>query len=334
MEPLLILSFIISLATTVFLIPFWIKKAKEIGLIWDDMNKTKAEKVAGSGGIIVVLGFVLGVLLYIAIKTFYLNSSENIVEIFSLLSVVLIVGGVGLIDDLFGWQKGGLSVWSRLVLIAFAAIPLMVINAGNHVIYIPFIGQISLGIIYPLIFIPIGIIGASTTFNFLAGYNGLEASQGIIILSSLSLASFITGSTWLSLISMCMVFSLVGFLYYNKFPARVFPGDILTYSIGTLIAIMAILGNYEMFALFIFMPYILETILKLRGKLKKSSFGKPQKDGSIKNQYSKIYGLEHLAILILEKIKKSKKAYEWEVVMLINIFQLILIVIGFLVFLK
>src|SRR3989339_1326182 len=156
MEPLLILSFIISLATTVFLIPFWIKKAKEIGLIWDDMNKTKAEKVAGSGGIIVVLGFVLGVLLYIAIKTFYLNSSENIVEIFSLLSVVLIVGGVGLIDDLFGWQKGGLSVWSRLVLIAFAAIPLMVINAGNHVIYIPFIGQISLGIIYPLIFIPIG----------------------------------------------------------------------------------------------------------------------------------------------------------------------------------
>ncbi|MEK6891528.1 MAG: glycosyl transferase family 4 [Nanoarchaeota archaeon] len=333
MEPILFLSIIISLVTTLFLFPFWIKKVRQIGLVWDDMNKTSKDKVAGSGGTIVVLGFIFGVLFYVAIKTFYFKSTDNLIEIFALLCVMFIVAGIGLIDDLFGWQKGGLSARSRIILVAFASIPLMVINAGSDIIALPFFGQVTLGIIYPLILIPLAIIATSTTFNFLAGYNGLEASQGILILSALALASFMTGSTWLSLIAVCMVAALIGFLYYNKTPAKVFPGDVLTYPIGALIAIMAILGNYETFAIFIFIPYILETILKLRGRLKKSSFGKPQKDGSIKNQYAKIYGLEHLAIYLLEKIKTSKKAYEWEVVMLINLLQIIFIVFGFVMFL-
>ena len=64
-----------------------------------------------------------------------------------------------------------------------------------------------------------------------------------------------------------MVGALIGFYIYNKFPAKVFPGDILTYSVGALIAGMAILGNFEKIAVFVFIPYIIETILKSRGKL-------------------------------------------------------------------
>jgi UDP-N-acetylglucosamine--dolichyl-phosphate N-acetylglucosaminephosphotransferase len=329
MEKLLFLPILISFLTVIFLIPYWIKKAEQIGLLWDDLNKNSSEKVAGSGGIMVILGFIIGILVYIAIKTFYFKSMDNLVEIFALLSVVLIVAGIGLIDDLFGWQKGGLSARSRIILVAFATIPLMVINVGNPEIYLPIVGSLNLGILYALIIIPLGIIGTSTTFNFLAGHNGLEASQGILILSALSIESWITGSSWLSVVSLCMVASLLGFLYFNKYPAKVFPGDVLTYPVGALIAIMAIIGNYEFFAAFIFLPYIMETILKLRGKLKKSSFGRPKEDGSITNQYNKIYGLEHLAIKILEKIKPSKKAYEWEVVFLINGFQLVLIILAF-----
>ena len=43
--------------------------------------------------------------------------------------------------------------------------------------------------------IPIGIAGATYTYNFLAGVNGLEAGQGMIILSFLSLIAYITGSS-------------------------------------------------------------------------------------------------------------------------------------------
>ena len=45
--------------------------------------------------------------------------------------------------------------------------------------------------------------------------------------------------------------------------------------------------------------------------------------------YYKIYGLEHLAIKILKKIKPTKKVYEKEVVYLINGFQIIIILLGF-----
>jgi UDP-N-acetylglucosamine--dolichyl-phosphate N-acetylglucosaminephosphotransferase len=309
--------------------PFWIKKAKQIGLVWEDMNKPKKEKnVAGSGGITVVMGAMVGIFLYIAIQTFYFKSLNGIsLEIFAMLSTLLLVAGIGLIDDLFGWKKGGLSKRSRIILILFSAIPLMIINAGESTMM-----GINFGIWYPLLIVPIGILGATTTFNFLAGFNGLEASQGIIILSALSVVMYVTGNGWLSVVALCIVASLFAFYIFNSNPASIFPGDVLTYAIGASIAGIAILGNAEKIAIFFFIPYLFETVLKLRGNLKKQSFGKPNQDGSLEMPYDKIYGLEHLAIFILKKIKPSKKVYENDVVYLINGFQIFVILIGFALF--
>jgi UDP-N-acetylglucosamine--dolichyl-phosphate N-acetylglucosaminephosphotransferase len=246
-------------------------------------------------------------------------------EIFCLLSVILIISFVGFTDDILGW-KIGLNKSSRILFLMFASLPLIAINAGQAVT------GTMLEIVYPLFLIPLGIVGASATFNFLAGYNGLEVGQGAIILSALSIVTYLTGNRWLSIIGLVMVASLVAFYIFNKYPARVFPGDILTYSVGALIAIIAILGNIEKIAIFFFIPYILETILKIRGKLKKESFAKVNEDGSLEMPYSKIYGLEHLAIYILKKIKPSKKVYEKEVVYLINAFQILIVIIGFIIF--
>ena len=127
-----------------------------------------------------------------------------------------------------------------------------------------------------------------------------------------------------------MIFCLIEFFFFNHYPSQAFPGDTLTYSVGSLIAIIAILGNIEKIAVFFFIPYILETVLKLRGGLKKESFAKVKQDGSLENQYNKIYGLEHVAIYLLTKIKK--KASEKEVVYLINLFQIIIIFIGLIIF--
>ena len=123
-----------------------------------------------------------------------------------------------------------------------------------------------------------------------------------------------------------MVGALLGFYLFNKFPAKVFPGDIMTYSIGALIAGMAILGNFEKIAIIVFIPYIIEVILKMRGRLEKHSFGIPTKMGGLKEPYDKIYGLEHLAIKILNRFGG---ATEKKVVYLIYIFQIIFILLGF-----
>jgi len=326
MEPILLATVFLGFFCTFLLMPFWIKKAKQIGLMWEDMNKFQKEKnIAGSGGLMVLFGFMVGVLTYVALITFYFKSNSTTTEIFALLVSVLFVGLVGLIDDLFGWRKGGLSTRSRIILVLFAAIPLMVINAGSSNIM-----GFELGLLFPLIIIPLGIIGATTTFNFLAGFNGLEAGQGIIILTALSIVTYLTGNSWLSVIALCMVFALLAFYIFNKYPAKVFPGDILTYSVGALIAGIAILGNIEKIVVFFFIPYILETILKIRGGLPQS-FGKPQKDNSLKLLYGKVYGLTHLSIFILGKFKK--KVYEKDVVRLIHGFQILIIIIGFLIFL-
>jgi len=328
----LILPILASFLITLFLIPFWIRKARQIGLLWDDMNKFKSEKVAGSGGIITILGFTAGVLLFIAYRVFYLKNSIFLIEVLAILSVVILLSGIGLVDDLLGWRRGGLSKRSRLVLVAFAAIPLMVINAGKSIMSIPFLGQVDLGFFYPLLIIPIGVVGATTTFNFLAGYNGLEAGQGIILISSFALVALFTGNSWLSIIALCMIASLLAFLLYNVSPAKVFPGDSLTYSVGGLLAIIAILGNFEKVAVFFFLPYIAETILKARGRLKKQSFGRPMRDGSLDLQYSKVYGLEHAAILFMKRL--SIKPTEKRVVYLIWLLQITIVIIGFLIFRK
>lgn len=319
-------AFLISL----FLIPFWIRKMHQIGLIWPDMNKFKSEKVAGSGGIVVILSFIISILIFISYRIFYLNDNSHLIEILSLLLLVSLLAGIGFIDDILGWQKGGLSKRSRLILLLFASIPLMAINAGKHTVSIPFLGLSDLGLVYPLILIPLAIVGASSTYNFLAGFNGLEAGQGIILLSALCLVSYFTGSTWLAIVCLCMVLALFSFLLFNFYPAKVFPGNSITIVIGGVLASVSILGNFEKIALFFFIPYIAETILKSRGKLNKHSFGKPEKDGSLTLRYDKIYGLTHLAILLLQKARI--KPTEKRVVYCIWCFQLIIILLGFILF--
>lgn len=298
------------------------------------MNKLdRSKKVASSGGIVVVMAFILGILFYIAIRTFVFKSEDGInLKIFALISVILILAIVGLTDDLLGWKHGGLPASFRLFLAFVSSIPLVVINAGTSEINLPFFGLVDVGLFYPLVLIPLGIAGASVTYNMLAGFNGLEAGQGIIILTFLSFVSYVRGTTWLALIGLCMVATLVVFYFYNKFPAKVFPGDVLTYSVGALIAGMAILGNFERIAVLVFIPYILETFLKIRGKLKKQSFGIPQRDGSLKMPYDKIYSLTHLSIWILTKLKK--KVYEKDVVYLIYLFQITLCLLTLFIFWK
>lgn len=326
---ILLIPIIASFLITLFLIPNWIKRAKKAGLIGKDLHKLDKKDIAESGGMSVVAGFVIGNLLFIAVNTFIFKTNENFIEMLALLNTIILISCIAFTDDILGW-KIGLRRRTRLILVAFSSIPLIAINAGRSTIGIPFFGPIDVSIFYPLILIPLGIIGATATFNFLAGYNGLEAGQGIIILGGIGSVAYFTGSGWLSLVTICMIAALVAFLIYNFYPAKVFPGDSLTYPIGALIAIVSILGNFEKIAVFFFIPYILETFLKARGKLTKESYGRLLEDGTLDMPYEKIYGLEHLAIFMMKKFEI--KPTEKKVVFSIWIFQIIIIIVGFIIF--
>ena len=322
---------IISFLITFFLVPTWIRRAKNAGIAGRDVHKESDSLVAESGGVAVLVGFVFSVLIFIAIQTFYYDSIKNILEILALLSVVLMASFIGFVDDILGW-KIGLNKWSRLLLLIFVSIPLVAINAGKDIVALPFFGAVNLGWIYPLIFIPIGIVGATATYNFLAGWNGLEAGQGILMLTAMALVAYFGGYSWLALVALCMVAALFAFLLFNLYPARVFPGDSLTYAVGSLVAVVAILGSFERVAVFFFIPYILEVFLKLRGRLVKQSFAKRMPDGSLGLQYSRLYSLNHVAIWCLKKL--GIRPTEQKVVVFVWGFQLLIIILGFVIFRK
>ncbi|RLJ01848.1 MAG: glycosyl transferase family 4 [Candidatus Aenigmatarchaeota archaeon] len=303
-----IITLLIAFFSTLILTKKWIEVAGKAGLVGKDMNKYTATKIPEAGGIAVILGFVFAVLIYIFFKTFYIGTEVHLIESLALLSAIILSGLLGFVDDIIGW-KVGLRQWQKPLLTIPIAIPLMVINAGHSVMNIPLMGEVDLGIIYPLLIIPIGIIGAANGFNMIAGFNGLEAGMGIIILSFLGIASVITGNLWLTLIAFSMVAALFGFLIFNKYPAKVFPGDSLTYGVGSLIAMVTILGNMERTGLILFGPYFIELILKSRSKFKAESFGLPLADGTLKPKYDKNYSLTH-AIMRLGRFN------EWQVVLI------------------
>ncbi len=170
MELINLIPILLGFLLTIIFLPKWIRKCKQSGLLWEDMNKYSHPKnIAASGGIIVVMSFLIGVLSYIALGTFITSiPNTNVIDILALLCVILILALIGLVDDFLGWKHGGLS-WRFRVFLAFvASIPLVVINAGEQVISLPFFGIVHLGLIYPLVLIPLGIAGATTTYNFLA----------------------------------------------------------------------------------------------------------------------------------------------------------------------
>jgi len=207
-----------------------------------------------------------------------------------------------------------------------AALPIMVINVGHSAMSFPLIGTIDFGILFPLIITPLAIVGAANGFNMLAGYNGLEAGQGIIIVFTMAYVSWTRSNGRLAVIGLCMVFALIGFYYYNRYPAKIFPGDTMTYSVGALIAIMAILGNTEKVALILFIPYFIEFMLKLRGGFHKESFAKVNDQGTLDLVYSKIYGLEHAAIVFLKKL--NFRSTENNVIYTLFGFQFIFVIIS------
>jgi UDP-N-acetylglucosamine--dolichyl-phosphate N-acetylglucosaminephosphotransferase len=310
-----------------FLIKWWIKIAKEHkSMLVPDMNKYDKPLVPKTGGIVVTISIILTIFIYIFFKTFLLNSSSHIIEILTLTITLILACFIGFMDDIFGWEKSSITGYKKILMTIPVAIPLMVINAGHSSIILPFFGNINLGLFYPLLIIPLSIIGTTNGFNLLGGYNGLESGLGIIIFSALGAISLITGQKWLALIAGVIVFSLLAFFIFNKNPAKIFPGNTLTYVIGSLIGCFAILGNIEKSALILFLPFIIEGFLKLRSKFKAHCMGIPNKDNSLEMPYKKIYSLTHLSLWFMRKIKG--KAYENQVVYLLFILEIILAIIA------
>jgi UDP-N-acetylglucosamine--dolichyl-phosphate N-acetylglucosaminephosphotransferase len=312
---LLILSAAISFITTFLIAPYFMQFLHMGGIVGLDLHKKDRRKLPTSGGICVAFGILAGLLSYIGINTFVYNSQGDIVSLLVFISTVLIGTFVGFLDDLNVKPKAvitkegldiriGFPQWLKPLLTLPAAIPLMVINAGETIMELPLIGSVNFGILYPLILIPIGVVGASNVVNLLGGFNGSESGMGIVYLFFLSIHSLIAGNIGV-VIFLTSTAALLGFIKYNWYPAKFLPGDSLTYLLGTVVAAGVIVGNMERVGVIMMALFIVEFFLKMRSKFKASSLGRLRKDGKLDPPYKKIYSITHVIMKIRHMTEKQ-----------------------------
>jgi len=299
----LFFSFLIPLGASVGLTKNLIPFFKINNVIALDLHKKQKPKLANSGGISVSFSLMMGLMFFVAFQTFVSQTTDQMVYLLASVLTILLITIIGFFDDLnssdvvAGSRKirKGLKKWQKPLFAIPAAIPLMVVSAGETTMGLPLIGTVNFGILYPLVLIPIGVVFTANAINLLGGFNGSEAGMGIIYCFFLGLYALIHGEIVSSAIFFSTVGALIGFFWFNRFPAKMLPGDSLTYCLGAVVAAGVILGNMERAGIIIMIPFIIEFLLKLGSKFSASCLGKLRKDGKLDPPYGKkIYSWTHI----------------------------------------
>lgn len=278
----LILISIAAFVITMLIVPFIIKRFKERKIVGRDMNKLEKPEVAEMGGITVLLGFSFAMMLAIFLFS-YLGffQSLNLTALLAGFITIVLVGFLGIVDDLIGWKKG-IRQWQHALIPLAAALPLMALNVGSDYIVLPFVGAMTVGILYSLVIVPLGITSAANATNMLAGMNGLEAGLGIINTLIILIIAAMRFQVEAAILMAAMLGALIAFMRFNWFPAKIFPGDSLTLMVGAGIASAVIIGDMERIGIALFAIYFIELGFKAKHFFQTECFGIPQKDGTLK----------------------------------------------------
>lgn len=203
-----------------------------------------------------------------------------------------IAGNAGSSQD-ESMHRLGLGQLPKMLFVLPAALPLIAVGAGSWNMTFPLVGTIQWGILYPLLLLPLGLLFVSNVVNMLAGTNGLSAGMSFVASAGLGIFALMNNKIEAALIAFSLAGTLLGFLKYNMYPSSLLPGDSLTYLCGAALFSSMVVGNIEKFGVFIFAPWFIEFVLKLRSGFKAHSWGILQEDGSLEPQYERNYSLTH-----------------------------------------
>ncbi len=190
-----------------------------------------------------------GPAIYIGIIVILLIFMRN-VEVFALVAAVSIAMLAGLIDDFF--KFGGIE---KPILTAIAAAPFIILGTYNPNPFVPFVGTVTIKILYPLLLIA-GFSIYSNATNMLDIYNGILTGSAIIATVPLSIYFYINGEYGILFISLIFIAGLAGFLIRHAYPSKIFPGDSGTLFIGAFYFALMILGRAEVIGIIATLPLI------------------------------------------------------------------------------
>jgi len=242
----------------------WLKRRfpERIDSASERLNEIQADKgsTPTMGGLFIVLAIVFATLIW--------GNLENPFTQLSLF-VVIAFAVLGAVDDWIklSTNRNGLKVRQKLVwqaaLAAVMALGLYHIHRQD---------QPMMGVILPIgnAFIPLGLfyliwsmlvsIGTSNAVNLTDGLDGLAGGclifagltfvglsyvAGHVVIADYLSTPFVPGCGELSVVLGAMVGAMLGFLWFNCYPAQVFMGDTGSLSLGALLALGALASRQE-----------------------------------------------------------------------------------------
>lgn len=231
---------------------FWKKSARqkaisgEDAVIFNNLHKEKEVSTPRMGGLLIWIT-VLAVALVFSFTPFnFISRGQTWLPIFTLAVASL----VGLVDDILvvkGWGKyigGGISFKKRLlivVLIGLIGSIWFYQKLGWDVVFIPFIGDVSIGLWYIPLFIIVTV--ACWSGGIIDGLDGLAGGTFASIFGAFTIIAFSAGKIDLATFCAVVAGSLLAFLWFNIPPARFYMGETGILGLTTVVAVVAFLTD-------------------------------------------------------------------------------------------
>lgn len=271
----IIIVFLVSFIASLIFTKIYIKKAKQKGLVVKDMYKKGNPEIPTSGGLAILAGSTIGLIAGQLL-------GFNLIPLLIFYFISIMFAFYGLADDLLGFKKEYLKVFSLF----FLALPVALLVVDTNLNFGFF--NLELGMFYAFIIAPLYVMVVANLLNMHSGFNGLMPGLSMILLFFVGLKSFLQdGFSYFPLLIPIMG-ALLAFMYYNLYPSKVLEGNIAPFLIGGALGSFIVIANLEWFGIFILIPHIINFLLATywwthldKYNLKKGKFAKVRKDGTI-----------------------------------------------------
>ena len=251
-----------------FMVPFLHKikfgqTIREVGPSW---HKNK-QGTPTMGGLMFIIGSSVAAVICIAFLWLNGGAETQLMFVKVMAGALMAVGFgiVGFLDDYISIKKHrnlGLTEIQKLILqfiIVGAYLLSVALAGGTTETVIPFLGSVDLGFFY-YILAAVFIVGMVNAVNFTDGIDGLNTSVTLVVALVFSVIAMLLNRVGLSLYAAAIVGAMIGFLFWNANPAKVFMGDTGSLFLGGAVCALAFGVDMPILLVLIGIIYIVEIL--------------------------------------------------------------------------
>lgn len=273
-------GFIISVIFGLIAIPLLKKlNVRQKVSVFLEKRHNKKEGTPTMGGIIFIIPTMITTFILL-----FMNKIELSDNLLIVIFVFLAYAVLGFIDDYLIIKRksnNGLTEMQKLIgqlAIALVFFYIFTKSGADPVLNIHTLGiNIDMGWFYG-VFLLFVLVASSNAVNLTDGLDGLAGGLSAVAFLAFGMiswaATWTTGNVDIAIFCFILAGSLLGFLFYNTYPAKVFMGDTGSLSLGATLASIAILTSHEVTLVIVAGVFVVETLSSIIQMIAGRYFGK------------------------------------------------------------